>query len=88
MGTLISVAGGVMVAYLTGSFLQTVLHRWLGHRAVEGFFRRRHVLEHHRIYSARRLVSSEYSVVERSLTPYYHLQIRIARSSGAGRALP
>jgi sterol desaturase/sphingolipid hydroxylase (fatty acid hydroxylase superfamily) len=71
--TLISVAGGVVAAYLTGSFLQTVLHRWLGHKAVGGFFRRRHVLEHHRIYSARRLVSSEYSADERSLTPYYVL---------------
>jgi hypothetical protein len=71
--TLISVASGVVVAYLTGSFLQTILHRWLGHRAVGGFFRRRNVLEHHLIYSARRLVSSEYSAVERSLTPYYVL---------------
>jgi sterol desaturase/sphingolipid hydroxylase (fatty acid hydroxylase superfamily) len=71
--TLISVAGGMVSAYLTGSFLQTVLHRWLGHKAAGGFFRRRHVLEHHRIYPARRLVSSEYSAVERSLTPYYVL---------------
>ena len=70
---LISVAVGVVAAYLTGSLLQTVLHRWLGHRAVGGFFRRRHVLEHHRIYSAKRLVSSEYSDEERSLTPYYVL---------------
>ena len=71
--TLISVAGGMISAYLAGSFLQTVLHRWLGHKAAGGFFRRRHVLEHHRIYPARRLVSSEYSAVERSLTPYYVL---------------
>ena len=71
--TLISVAGAAMAAYLIGSLLQTVLHRYLGHRAVGGFFRRRHVLEHHRIYSRRHLAASEYSAVERSLTPYYAL---------------
>jgi len=70
---LISVAGGVLAAYVTGSFVQAASHRWLGHGAVGSFFHRRHVLEHHRIYSERHLVSSEYSAVERSLTPYYAL---------------
>lgn len=70
---LISVAGGAVAAYFTGSFLQAALHRWLGHGAVGTFFHRRHVLEHHRIYSERHLASPRYSVVERSLTPYYAL---------------
>ena len=69
--TLISAVFAAVCAYLTGSLLQTVMHRWLGHKAVGTFFQRRHVHDHHRIYSPRHLVSSEYSAVERSLTPYY-----------------
>jgi sterol desaturase/sphingolipid hydroxylase (fatty acid hydroxylase superfamily) len=38
--------------------------------AVGSFFQRRHVREHHRIYSPRHLVAARYSAVERSLTPY------------------
>jgi sterol desaturase/sphingolipid hydroxylase (fatty acid hydroxylase superfamily) len=68
---LTSAVFAAVAAYLTGSFLQTVMHRWLGHKAVGTFFQRRHVFDHHRIYSPRQLVSSEYSAVERSLTPYY-----------------
>ena len=68
---LTSAVFAAVAAYLTGSFLQTVMHRWLGHKAVGTFFQRRHVFDHHRIYSPRHLVSSEYSAVERSLTPYY-----------------
>jgi sterol desaturase/sphingolipid hydroxylase (fatty acid hydroxylase superfamily) len=68
---LISMAFGAVAAYLVGSFVQTVMHRWLGHKAVGSFFQRRHVLDHHRIYSPKNLVSREYSAVERSLTPYY-----------------
>ena len=69
--TLISAVLAAMAAYLTASFLQTVMHRWLGHKAVGTFFQRRHVHDHHRIYSPRHFVSAEYSAVERSLTPYY-----------------
>jgi len=69
--TLISIAGAAVAAHLMGSFLQSMLHRWLGHRVGGRFFQRRHVLDHHRTYSASHLVSSEYSAAERSLTPYY-----------------
>jgi sterol desaturase/sphingolipid hydroxylase (fatty acid hydroxylase superfamily) len=70
-GALLYAVLAAVAAYLTGSLLQTVIHRWLGHQAVGTFFQRRHVLDHHRIYSPRHLVSSDYSAVERSLTPYY-----------------
>jgi sterol desaturase/sphingolipid hydroxylase (fatty acid hydroxylase superfamily) len=73
--TLILVAIAAVAAYLTGSFLQAFLHRWLGHAAVGSFFQRRHVFDHHRIYSPRHLKSSEYSDVERSLTPYYAVPV-------------
>jgi len=69
------IAGAVVGAYLTGSFIQTVMHRWLGHAAVGSFFHRRHVLDHHRIYSPRHRASAEYSDVERSLTPYYAVPV-------------
>jgi sterol desaturase/sphingolipid hydroxylase (fatty acid hydroxylase superfamily) len=68
---LISAIFGAVAAYFVGSFLQTIMHRWLGHKAAGTFFQRRHVFDHHRIYSPRHLVSSKYSTVERSLTPYY-----------------
>ena len=60
----------VAATYLLATFLQTVLHRLLGHGARGGWFRRVHLAEHHARYSRGRLVTN-HAVEEKSLTPYY-----------------
>lgn len=69
--SLITVPAAGAAGHLVASLLQTVLHRCLGHRPVARFFFRRHIFDHHRIYSTTHLVAKQYSDDERSLTPYY-----------------
>ena len=74
----LSVPIAVVAGYLASSFLQVISHRWLGHAPSVGFFFRRHVFDHHRIYAPKHLVSARYSDIERSLTPYYSLLVAAA----------
>ncbi len=78
MSTLLTVMVAIVIGYLAASFLQMIFHRWLGHVPSTGFFFRRHVFDHHRIYSPTHLVYAKYSEKERSLTPYYALPSAVA----------
>ncbi|MGH8456906.1 MAG: sterol desaturase family protein [Stenotrophobium sp.] len=64
---MVGIAGGHMAA----SLVQTLLHRAMGHGALGGLVRARHVDEHHSIYSARNLEASHYSDEEKSLSVFY-----------------
>ena len=83
----ISVPTAIAADYLASSFLQVISHRWMGHKPSAGIFFRRHMFDHHRIYGPAHLVSTRYSDIERSLTPYYALLVSAAIGL-LGLALP
>jgi sterol desaturase/sphingolipid hydroxylase (fatty acid hydroxylase superfamily) len=64
---------GLACGHVLASFMQTALHRALGHGAFGGWIRFRHVNEHHDIYAGERLEQPRYSADEKSLTLFYLL---------------
>lgn len=65
--------GGLAAGHFLASFLQTVLHRALGHGRLGRWIRARHVGGHHSIYSGEQLEYAAYSDEEKSLTLFYLL---------------
>lgn len=64
------VVAGLIAGHLATSFVQTFTHRAFGHGAHGGWIRKRHVTEHHGIYSGDRLLQPRYSEQEKSLSKY------------------
>ena len=67
----------IVASHYLMSFLQSVLHRALGHWPGAGKLYRIHVYSHHGIYSADNLVMDKYSADEESVTHYYYLPVAV-----------
>jgi sterol desaturase/sphingolipid hydroxylase (fatty acid hydroxylase superfamily) len=64
---------GLVAGHVLASFMQTALHRALGHGRLGSWIRARHVGEHHSIYTGQQLETPAYSAEEKSLTLFYLL---------------
>lgn len=62
---------GMMIGHTLASFLQTILHRVLGHSPIGAWLQSLHIGEHHSLYSGDQLRLPRYHEDEKSLTLFY-----------------
>lgn len=62
---------GLLVGHILASFLQTILHRVLGHSPIGAWLQSLHIGEHHSLYSGEQLRMPSYHDDEKSLTLFY-----------------
>jgi len=61
----------IFVTHHAASLIQTVAHRFFGHRSGGGYLQKLHTYEHHGVYPANRLISEHYLDEARSADIYY-----------------
>jgi Fatty acid hydroxylase superfamily len=60
-----------LISHYVASFVQISLHYLVGHRTLGGPLNKRHVFEHHGIYSGSAVLSETYSDNEKDASVYY-----------------
>ncbi len=64
--------------HLVVSFMQTIMHRMLGHHPIGGRLFRNHINFHHSYYSKDHLVSRKYRAEEGNNTPFFLIPVFLA----------